>query len=228
MNNPSKIAELQELEGWRTKFDVAGAATEGFFSKRWIAERLFGMSDEEFVRNQREMFYDRKFEAALEAEVEAGLEEAGGMAGELGGPMEELGAEEELAGEELGAEEELAGEEAVGEEEEVLLAEPGAIAGKRDAYTKRKWKGKWYKPVETDKRDMGARKRSIIQKSGRKEGGQRGTFPGYGELVTLSKGISESEETNYKHQEELLLETNYEVRNLINELEQRQDEAKTQ
>jgi len=228
LNNPSKIAELQELEGWRTKFDVAGAATEGFFSKRWIAERLFGMSDEEFVRNQREMFYDRKFEAALEAEVEAGLEEAGGMAGELGGPMEELGAEEELAGEELGAEEELAGEEAVGEEEEVLLAEPGAIAGKRDAYTKRKWKGKWYKPVETDKRDMGARKRSIIQKSGRKEGGQRGTFPGYGELVTLSKGISESEETNYKHQEELLLETNYEVRNLINELEQRQDEAKTQ
>ena len=217
LNNPSKIAELQELEGWRTKFDVAGAATEGFFSKRWIAERLFGMSDEEFVRNQREMFYDRKFEAALEAEVEAGLEEAGGMAGELGGPMEELGAEEELAG-----------EEAVGEEEEVLLAEPGAIAGKRDAYTKRKWKGKWYKPVETDKRDMGARKRSIIQKSGRKEGGQRGTFPGYGELVTLSKGISESEETNYKHQEELLLETNYEVRNLINELEQRQDEAKTQ
>ena len=228
LNNPSKIAELQELEGWRTKFDVAGAATEGFFSKRWIAERLFGMSDEEFVRNQREMFYDRKFEAALEAEVEAGLEEAGGMAGELGGPMEELGAEEELAGEELGAEEELAGEEAVGEEEEVLLAEPGAIAGKRDAYTKRKWKGKWYKPVETDKRDMGARKRSIIQKSGRKEGGQRGTFPGYGELVTLSKGISESEETNYKHQEELLLETNYEVRNLINELEQKQDEAKTQ
>ena len=57
----------------------------------------------------------------------------------------------------------------------------------------------------------------MIAKSGRKEGGQRGTFPGYGELVTLSKGISEGEETNYKHQEELLLETNYEVRNLINE-----------
>ena len=227
LNNPSKIAELQELEGWRTKFEVASGATEGFFSKRWVAERLFGMSDEEFVRNQREMFYDRKFEAALEAEVEAGLEEAGGMAGELGGPGAELGGEE-LGGEELGGEEELAGEEAAGEEEEILLAEPGEIAGKRDAYTKRKWKGKWYKPVETDKRDMGARKRSIIQKSGRKEGGQRGTFPGYGELVTLSKGISESEETNYKHQEELLLETNYEVRNLINELEQRQDEAKTQ
>ena len=31
MNNPSKIAELQDLEQWRTKFDVAGAAAEGLF-----------------------------------------------------------------------------------------------------------------------------------------------------------------------------------------------------
>ena len=38
LNNPSKIAELQELEHWKQKFDVAGAATEGFFSKRWIAD----------------------------------------------------------------------------------------------------------------------------------------------------------------------------------------------
>ena len=77
LNNPSKIAELQELEHWRTKFDTAGAATEGFFSKRWVAERIFNLSDEEFVRNQREMFYDRKFEAMLEAESEAGLERRG-------------------------------------------------------------------------------------------------------------------------------------------------------
>ncbi len=39
LNNPSKIAELQELEQWKTKFDTAAAATEGFFSKRWIAEK---------------------------------------------------------------------------------------------------------------------------------------------------------------------------------------------
>ena len=31
LNNPSKLAQLQELEHWRTKFDVASAATEGFF-----------------------------------------------------------------------------------------------------------------------------------------------------------------------------------------------------
>ena len=71
LQNPSKIAELQELEHWKTKFDVAASATEGFFSRRWIAEHLFNMDDEEFVRNQREMFYDKKFEAMLEVEAEA-------------------------------------------------------------------------------------------------------------------------------------------------------------
>ena len=36
------------------------------------------------------------------------------------------------------------------------------------------------------------------------------------------------QETNYNQQEKLLLESNYEVKNLIKELEQRQDEAKAQ
>ena len=30
INNPSKIAELQELEHWKQKFDIAGGATENF------------------------------------------------------------------------------------------------------------------------------------------------------------------------------------------------------
>jgi len=48
LNNPSRIAELQELEYWKTKFDVASSATENFFSKQWIAKNLFGISEEEF------------------------------------------------------------------------------------------------------------------------------------------------------------------------------------
>jgi hypothetical protein len=85
LNNPSKIAELQELEHWRVKFDTASAALEGFFSRRWVAEKMFGLTEEEFVRNQREMFYDRKVDAALEmaANEAAGL--PGNEAG--GGPM---------------------------------------------------------------------------------------------------------------------------------------------
>jgi len=55
LNNPSKIAEIQELEHWERKFSVASAATEGFFSRRWVAEKLFSMSHEEIQRNQREI-----------------------------------------------------------------------------------------------------------------------------------------------------------------------------
>ena len=54
LNNPSKIAEMQELENWKTRFDTAGSATEGFFSKRWVAKHIFNLSDDEFVRMQRE------------------------------------------------------------------------------------------------------------------------------------------------------------------------------
>jgi hypothetical protein len=71
LNNPSIIAELQELERWDKKFSVAASANEGFFSRRWIAEHLFGMSHEEFLRNQRELFYDKKFDANLAATAEA-------------------------------------------------------------------------------------------------------------------------------------------------------------
>jgi len=92
LNNPSKIAELQELEHWKVKFDTAGAAAEGYFSRRWIAINFFGMSEEEFLRNQREMYYDRQVDAQLEAVGEAIAAEATGGLGELG--AEELGAEE--------------------------------------------------------------------------------------------------------------------------------------
>ena len=82
LNNPSKIAELQELEHWDKKFDVAGAATEGFFSMRWIAEHMFGISEDEFISMQREMFFDKKFMAAsLEAAADKQMKQPGG-----GGP----------------------------------------------------------------------------------------------------------------------------------------------
>jgi len=128
LNNPSKIAELQELEHWKTKFDLAGAATEGFFSKRWIAEHLLGLSEEEFLRNQREMFFDKKFAAKLEAAAAGGEggEDLGGEGG-LAGGMDELGGGlEDLEG---GGTEGIEAPEETPEEDEVLLAEPAA---KRD------------------------------------------------------------------------------------------------
>jgi len=135
LNNPSKIAELQELEHWKQKFDAAGAATEGFFSKRWIAENMLGISEDEFLRNQREMFFDKKFMASLEASAEGAAAEGGeggglGELGDLGGEGGEEGDLGDLG--DLGDEgEEAGGEEATAadEKESPLLAEP---PGKRD------------------------------------------------------------------------------------------------
>jgi hypothetical protein len=63
LNNPSQIAEMQHLEQLRTKFDIASGATEGYFSRRWVAKNIFNMSDDEFLRNQREMFSDAEYAA---------------------------------------------------------------------------------------------------------------------------------------------------------------------
>ena len=185
LNNPSKISELQELETWNTKFSVASQATEGYFSKRWIAENIFDVSEDEYLRNQREIFYDKQIATALEQVAEEAASDAvGGALGDLGGGDlggDDLGGgdlgEEEFGGEELGGEE-LGGEEPAAEDA-TLLAEPGAEPaeetppGKRDdnptykvvskktgETTTTKSKGKKYTPVKVDKRDDGARKRS--------------------------------------------------------------------
>ncbi len=187
LNNPSKISEMQELETWNTKFSVAAQATEGFFSKRWIAENIFDVSEDEFLRNQREIFYDRQMSTALEQVAEeASNVTSGGAAdfGALGGG--DLGGDDidddpggaDLPGGDLGGDEPAA-EETPAPEDTTLLAEPGGEPpadeplGKRDdapsfkiknkktgETTTTKSKGKMYTPVKVDKRDDGARKRS--------------------------------------------------------------------
>lgn len=121
LNNPSRLAELQQLEYMRTKFDIANAIPEGVYSKRWLSKNILGMSDDEFLRNQRESFYDKKYQQALEGvQEQAAADEMGGIGG--GGEMGDLGGEElggDLGGEELGGEE---GEE--GGEESSLLTAP--------------------------------------------------------------------------------------------------------
>ena len=118
------------------------------------------MSEQEFLRCQREQFYDRKFAAALEAAgaedeaMDAGLGggEIGDLGGELGGgdePLDLGGGEDEPA--DLGGEE-TPPEEPAGEDD-VLLAAPG----NRDAgYVTKGSNGKVYNPVASDKRKLGA------------------------------------------------------------------------
>jgi len=99
--NPSKLAAIQELEHWRTKFDVASAATEGYFSKRWVAVNFFGLSEEEFIRNQREIINDKKYELEIDKIAQALEQESmtggGGMFGsEAGGPLSPGFGEEQI------------------------------------------------------------------------------------------------------------------------------------
>jgi len=187
LNNPSKIAELQDLEHWRTKFDVAAAAIDGFMSRRWISEKLFAQSHEEFLRNQREMYYDRYVDSNLEAAQESARVGAGDFFGE-----EELDAEfgDEMDPESIDLEAGGADELEGGEGDSALLAAP---AKRDDEYTKPGWKGKKYKRVSDDKRDMGARKSNYNGQWAKQMAGSstRNIFKGMGELGTLSKGLME-------------------------------------
>ena len=238
LNNPSKIAELQELEHWKSKFDIAASATEGYFSRRWVADNIFGMSHEEFLRNQREMFYDRKHDTALESVAEAA---AGGGGGEGGGGLDLGGGDEgglDLGGDEGGEELDLGGDEGGdeggGEESALLAAPPGsrnsprlakslgkrARAGKK--YVTKGSKGKAYQKVATDKRPQGARTRNYASVPTPEMNTYRTNNLGASELRSLSRGIYEEQDPNYlrdQHEEQSLLEVDSSVKMLIESLE---------
>ena len=54
LNNPSKLAELQELEHWKARFEAADGASQGYFSRRWVARNILNVNEEEFQRMQSE------------------------------------------------------------------------------------------------------------------------------------------------------------------------------
>ena len=199
MNNPSKIAELQELEHLRTKFDIAGSATDGYFSKRWVYKSIFKLSEEEIQRIQIEQFSDAKLTALVEAEGEALSAE--GEGGEGGGELDDLLGDE-------GGDEDLLGDEEEGEEGP-LLAEPEE-PGQRDD---------WYKPVTSPKWKQGARKRSYLSSAGNNiaSSSERNLFKGWsGEMAPLARGtIGEAQQS----EEELIFETQYDIKRLIEQLE---------
>ena len=225
LNNPSKIAELQELEHWEKKFSVAGNATEGYFSKRWVAENLFGLSDEEFVRMQREMFFDKKFAASLEAASQPPAEGGGGDAGgglDMGGG--DSGGGLDLGGDDAGgldlggdAGGEAAGDESPGAEggdqnDDVLLAEPPAKRDDEPTYKRGK-----YKRHQTSYSKGGRKKQFKNQATGEYGNTYRSTFhgkSGFGGLDSLARGITEGKET----EEEKLFKTSRQVDNLIKNL----------
>ena len=235
LNNPSKIAEMQELEHWKTKFDIAGAATEGFFSRRWISENLLGLSQDEYLRMQREMFTDKKFMTSLESAGQASEEggEGGGGLGDLGGGGDlggdlggdpggdlDLGGGDEGGGDEL----DLGGDAGGGEEEEGdLLAEPPA---KRDDDAKPRGP---YKRHKISYRKGGLSKQLKNQAFGGEVRGSttRTTFPGkvgFGGLDSLGRGIYEGD----VKEEEKLFSIDADIKTLLESLNKKEDTNETE
>ena len=247
LNNPSRIAEMQELEHWKTKFETVNGAVEGFFSKQWLAKTLFGLSDDEFIRNRREMFYDKRFEAALEtvgeaeqAEMTAGLDtgvddlELTGDTGVPGGTGV-AGTEPEIAAGTTPAADAGAPAEPAGPEEGDLLATP---PGKREDDKGRTTTAKshgWYEPrglkAGGDRRKTsGPRKKNMNRAASPETGTTRKMFPGMGELSSLAKATSiyEDKKTNYKVEELKILKEQRELDALFKSLKARDEKNETE
>lgn len=222
LNNPSKIAELQELEHWDKKFTVAANATEGYFSKRWIAEHLFGMSEDEFLRNQREMFYDRKLGAKLEAAA-AGAE---APPAEAGAPTD-FGDEEDIGGEDL----ELGGGDTGGGDvggdeggDTDLLAEPSAKRDDSPKYVDVPRKRGPYKRHKSSY-DKGKNKKAMLGATGIENARStaRNVYSGYvGNEFSLSQAKS-----GYMEEERKLENVSREVERLIESLNNKETEDET-
>jgi hypothetical protein len=184
LNNPSKIAEMQELETWKTKLSVAASAglnMETFFSKRWICEKFFGMSQEEFERMQLEVEFDKRFEAKMEA-LAKGVGGEGGQAGDAMGAAADAGME---AAAENGGEMGLPDESAP-ENDSMLLTAPGRRDTNKPHVTANS-RGHQYTYTNHDQRDMGGNIRHSIN-------GLGGAEHASGSMRNLGlKKLSESE-----------------------------------
>jgi hypothetical protein len=240
LNNPSRLAELQQLEYLRTKFDVANAIPEGTFSKHWVASNILGLSDDEFLRNQREAFYDRQWQQELEGVTEQGAEAAlGGGLGDLGdlgdegdlGDLGDLGDDAAPAGD-LGAPDEPG--------ETALLDAPGRRddLSEKEGHTSHYTKGRTY--VRKDGRDDNRQRfgtgphrredwghnpevptlRTTRSRTGAGVGNPRGDMPD----ATFGIGRKRKNEATYNNSELRLVETTNHVRKLIKELELKENE----
>ena len=244
LNNPSKIAELQELEHWRTKFEIGSAATDGFFSKRWVATNLFGMTDEEFLRNQREIYFDRYYMADLEkVAAQAAEQESFSPSPSLGPEPTEPEAEIEFP------EEPEETPEAPPEEEPEPADTPGGLlaipdspdeepALRDDGHVTAGSKGKVYHPKKKgfDQREKAIpRKRNMLAKAGNEitKGSKRNVTFNFSSKMksmvrpNISNGIFEDKQHNYNcDEEQKLFKVNTDLNKLIEGLEKTGNESK--
>lgn len=205
LNNPSKIAELQELEHLRTKFDIAGAATDGYFSKQWVYKNIFKLSDEEINRIQVEKYTDSK----MDAEITAAGEEVS---------SDDSSGSDDIFGDDSGDSplDVDDAEEPAEEEGGPLLAEPDETEpGQRD--------DNGYMKVKVPKWKQGARKRSYLSSAGTNlaSSSRRNLFKGWTDGIgPLSRGIVGED---LDKDEKIIMEAQNHIKKLINQLEEKDE-----
>ena len=218
----------------KTQFEVASAATDGYFSKRYIAEKIFNISSEEFLRNQREMFFDRKFAAALDSSTSAIApepdEEGAGGAGS--GLFGDLGSTSGTSDTPTPGEEEAS----EGEPDDILKVAPGKredgefarynAKGEKLTTTPRS-KGNEYRPKK-DGRNSAMRRGLAAQAVPETAAGttRRAIVgPAINENVEeLFEGMVEKKETTY-NVEESFEEHSKTVKNILESLERKNDKV---
>ena len=225
LNNPSKISELQEIEHFKAQLEVAGAAKENGFSKRWIFENMFKINDSDFQRIQRDLFYDKQIEKAVEAGEATDTGTVGGSTLNTDMGAAPAGAETAAPGAPggetppAGGEQPTAGETKPEGSESNLLAAPGR---RNDgSYDTKGSNNYWYKPVAVDGRASGARTRHI-QKTHTPESTTatyRNLFAGAGELRKASRNIfNEEKDDAFERDEKMLLEVENKIKSLSEKL----------
>jgi hypothetical protein len=61
LTNPSTIFEKEKIDVWKNKVDVSKDMQENkFFSKKWIYENVFGLSDQDMIDLQKQLVDDAK------------------------------------------------------------------------------------------------------------------------------------------------------------------------
>lgn len=84
LSNPSSIAQQQKLELIKTKFEIAGSASEDIVDTNWIRKNILGLSDDAIEKVKIGLLNDRKFKAQLDSigqEDEGGIGPGGGLGG---------------------------------------------------------------------------------------------------------------------------------------------------
>lgn len=200
LNNPSKIAELQELEHLRVKFDIAGAATEGLFSRRWVYQNIFKLAEEEVQRIEMDQFGDAKHAKLIEAAAMS-EEDAGGLGGDAGLGGGDLGGG--AGGGDTSPLDTAGGDAEPEPEEGTLLAQPDEATPPAN---------------RSDKRGMGARRRSMKGKGSWEMGSStmRNLDKGWSDGISTLINIGENSE---RSEEQLIFETQYDIKRLIEQLE---------